>query len=347
MSRAVDYAPLTSDVTRADVRALKQAQGSGSGVAPAVLLAVVGGIIAVIAFVAAGGVGVLAGQSSPSRLLPVGIVVLIGAGIAAGGVLGSQGRWRDFVRLDRFARANGLVFRASDPAPAYSGAIFGRGGSRTVSPHLMAASGRFTEIGNYEYTTGSGKNRRTHRWGFAVVRLDRRLPHMVLDSRANNSFLGTNLPVAFDRDQVLSLEGDFDRHFTLYCPREYETDALYVFTPDLMALLIDEASPFDVEIVDDWMFVYSTNPFVLTQPAVWDRLLRIVDLVGVKMVQRTERYRDERVAPTTAASALAGALPDVVAPQGRRLRRGFPVAAVVIVVIVVVGWIALSSGLLR
>ena len=39
------------------------------------------------------------------------------------------------------------------------------------------------------------------------------------------------------RTQVLSLEGDFDRYFTLYCPKEYERDALYVFTPDLMALL--------------------------------------------------------------------------------------------------------------
>ena len=78
---------------------------------------------------------------------------------------------------------------------------------------------------------------------------------MVLDARSNNGlFGGTNLPSQFSKDQILSLEGDFSEYFTLYCPREYERDALYVFTPDLMALLIDQTSTFDVEIVDDWMF---------------------------------------------------------------------------------------------
>lgn len=43
---------------------------------------------------------------------------------------------------------------------------------------------------------------------------------------------------------MLSLEGDFDRYFTLYCPGDYERDALYVFTPDLLALLIDESRHF-------------------------------------------------------------------------------------------------------
>ena len=70
---------------------------------------------------------------------------------------------------------------------------------------------------------------------------------MVLDSRDNNGLVGgATLPATFRRDQVLSLEGDFNRYFTLYCPRQYERDALYVFTSDLISLLNDEADPFDV-----------------------------------------------------------------------------------------------------
>ncbi|GAA1220365.1 hypothetical protein GCM10009655_19930 [Rhodoglobus aureus] len=54
---------------------------------------------------------------------------------------------------------------------------------------------------------------------------------MVLDARANNQLFGfSNLPKSFARDQVLKLEGDFNEHFTLYSPRHYERDALYVFT---------------------------------------------------------------------------------------------------------------------
>ncbi|MEO7546479.1 MAG: hypothetical protein ABIT21_09370 [Terrimesophilobacter sp.] len=76
------------------------------------------------------------------------------------------------------------------------------------------------------------------------------VPNMILDAKSNN-FLWTNLPQNFSRNQVLSLEGDFDKHFTLYCPKEYEHDALYVFTPDLMTRLIDHAAGYDVELVDD------------------------------------------------------------------------------------------------
>lgn len=41
-----------------------------------------------------------------------------------------------------------------------------------------------------------------------------------------------------------------------------------------------EAAPFDVEIVDSWMFVYSATVFDLRNPAAHQRILRIVDTVG-------------------------------------------------------------------
>jgi hypothetical protein len=151
---------------------------------------------------------------------------------------------------------------------------------------------------------------------------------MVLDSRSNNGFFGTNLPESFGRNQVLSLEGDFDRHFTLYAPKEYERDALYLFTPDLMALLIDEASPFDVEIVDDWMFIYSARPFDSLQPASYQRLFSIMATVGAKTLSQSARYSDER--------AIA---PGMIAPQGARLRRGVSVLSVVAVTGIGAYWI--------
>jgi hypothetical protein len=125
---------------------------------------------------------------------------------------------------------------------------------------------------------------------------------------------------------VLSLEGDFDRYFTLFCPKQYERDALYVFTPDLMALCIDEVAPFDVEIVDDWMFVYSPRAFRMDDPALLDRLFRIIDVVGSKALRQTSRYHDDKAAVPFPAN--------VVAPSGQRLRRRFPVAAIVILAVV-------------
>jgi hypothetical protein len=132
-----------------------------------------------------------------------------------------------------------------------------------------------------------------------------------------------------DRKQILHLEGDFDEHFTLYCPQQYEQDALYIFTPDLMALLIDEASPYDVELVDQWMFVYSSRPFQMTEPAVLQRLFTIADTVGAKALDQTEHYADDRIGDPAA---------NFVAPQGARLKRGVSVFGVVVITGFVLFW---------
>ena len=208
--------------------------------------------------------------------------------------------------------------------------IFGIGDSRFAYDHLTSTSGRFFDLGSYEYSTGSGKNRSTSHWGFLALRLDRKLPNMVLDSKANNTFLGSDLPAHFSRDQILSLEGDFDKHFTLYCPKEYETDALYVFTPDVMALFIDDAGSFDVEIVDDWMFVYSPKRFPALDPATYQRLFTIIQTLGAKAVSQTENYHDDRVASPAA---------NIVAPQGQRLRHGTSIGALVVAGAFAVFWL--------
>src|ERR1044071_8257923 len=128
--------------------------------------------------------------------------------------------------------------------------------SRRWTGRVRGTRPRFVEFGNYQYTVQSGKNSTTYRWGYVAVKLDVPLPNIVLDALGNNGF-GSNLPASFQRAQRLSLEGDLDQHFTLYCPEGYEQDALYLFTPDIMARFIDHAAELDVEIVDDWMFLYA------------------------------------------------------------------------------------------
>jgi hypothetical protein len=219
--------------------------------------------------------------------------------------------WETLYRLSNFATANGLVFSPRDKRPSYPGLIFRRGYKADVTNHVSSTTGRFFDFGNFRWLEGAQSGQDNWRQqGFLAVRLDRRLPHIVLDAKAN----GTLRTVGSNR-QVLSLEGDFDNYFTLYCPPEYEIDALYVLTPDLMALLIDESDAFDVEIVDDWMFVHSAVPFDTANPDTVKRLMRIVSTVGAKAVRRSTNYRDERVGDFAA---------NVVAPRGRRMVWGIP-----------------------
>ncbi|WP_309127130.1 hypothetical protein [Microbacterium sp.] len=296
-------------------------------------------------------------------------LILIAVGLGVGiplSVVTSRRRRLSTYRIARFAQANGMAYEHRVDAPGLPGVIFQNGSARTSTALVRGFQPRFVEFGNYQYTTGSGKNRTTHHWGYVAVRLDVPLPNIVLDALGNNG-LGSNLPASFSRDQRLSLEGDFDRYFTLYCPRGYEADALYLFTPDIMARFIDHAAQLDVEIVDDWMFLYMQRPASTTDPATWAWLFGAVGALMTKFDQWA-RWRDERLRAAQAegsagpAAVSAGAAsaadstgatapvppaplpfappagmvvpPPGVAPPGRRLKKG--VSWVTIVVFIVV-----------
>lgn len=294
-------------------------------------------------------VGVLVIRTYPES--PIGIMLLTAAVVVATIAVRAAmrgGSWPLWARLDRFARANGMRFRPQVAGSDEVGMVFGRGDDRTTTELMRLGDGWLdgrVETANYRYsvTTGSGKYRstRTYRWAYLVIQLDRHLPQLVLDAVQNDARVfgigGSDLPASFASSQRLGLEGDFDRWFRLFVPEGYERDALYVLTPDLMALLIDQAgsgAALDVEIVDDRLYCYAPGHLDFGDPAVWQRLTSIVRTVGATTLRQTVRYADDRVGDR----AL-----DVVAPEGRRLRRGRVGVGTVIVVVVGFAWWVLTT----
>ncbi|MDR6143113.1 hypothetical protein QE375_002667 [Microbacterium foliorum] len=284
----------------------------------------------------------------------VAVAALLGLMLLAGLVIGivmlvrRSIRLRNLTRfrLARFAGANAMSYIERIDDPPLPGMIFSSGSSRMSTDVLRGVEPRFVEFGNYQYTTSNGKQSTTHRWGYVAVKLDVPLPNIVLDALGNNT-LGSTLAAAFRSDQRLSLEGDFDRYFSLYCPTGYEVDALYLFTPDVMARFIDHAAQLDVEIVDDWLFLYTRRNLSTLDPATWAWLFGAVGALLTKLDQWA-RWRDDRLrlaaqnpslptygapapapagAPALPFAAPAGMLtppPIGVAPPGQRLRRRSP-----------------------
>ncbi|WP_440710105.1 hypothetical protein [Herbiconiux sp. YIM B11900] len=199
--------------------------------------------------------------------------------------------------LTRFARSNGFEYEHGDRSTDYPGTLFQRGTDRVVIDRLRRRGGRLFEAGNYAYEPGNTHGVFTQRWGYLVVQLDRGMPHLFLNSRPNRLLGAGGVPRGLAGAQILQLEGEFDRHFTLYCPQGYERDALYVLSPDLMALLIDHAAPYDIEIVDDLLFVYSPDPFDLTSERDWRRIRELLDAILGKSIRQTARYTDARADP--------------------------------------------------
>lgn len=239
-------------------------------------------------------------------------------------------RW---LRLREFAAANGLRYTAESTDAGFEGAIFNVGRSRAILDRMTTSSGGYLEFGNYVYETGTARNAEQHSWGLVVLRLDRFLPHMLLDSVANNERRSTNLPRPYANAQRLQLEGDFNSHFTLYCPRDHERDALYVFTPDLMAALVDKAPTVDIEIIDNLMMLYFPKPFQFLDAYSYESIMDVVNVVGRSVAKRARRYFNPR--PRAAES---GRLPGHRLTTDRfavlhRLAR--PATAIVLVISVV------------
>ncbi|WP_404430155.1 hypothetical protein LG299_11020 [Microbacterium lacus] len=368
MSVPFDARPLTDPVDPVAVRSFSRSlriPGSLGGAQTAitiVIVVVVGSIFVsifagmmagVIASIAAIGSGTGASGVFGVVFSFVPMLLLAGAFVAIGFAIfrGFRGASDRRFRLDRFARANGMTYDPGVRGPALPGMIFNIGKSRQSTDLVRGQQPRFVEFGNYTYSTGSGKSRTTHQWGYVAVKLDVPLPHIVLDAEGNNSFFGSNLPIPFQRDQRLSLEGDFDRFFSLYCPAGYETDALYLFTPDIMARFIDNAAQLDVEIVDDWLFLYGKRQFTTLDPATWAWLFSAVAALLEKLAQWS-RWRDDQmradaasVPSITSDAALPFAAPvqalrppPGVAAPGKRLKRGIAWPAIIVGGVILLFW---------
>lgn len=246
--------------------------------------------------------------------------------------------YREQVRLYRFARLHGLRYLPDLRDPQRNGMIFtvGHGRQARNIMSLVDRSGRtLFELGNMMYVEGYGRNRRTYSYTYLCIDMRRHLPHMVLDSTRNNlrlfgKNLSSSLPAAFAKDQRLQLEGDFNNYFTLYAPKEYERDALYIFTPEVMAAMIDTAAQFDAEVVDDKLYFYSQQPAF--DEALLRRFFRVIQVAGAKFYRRSDYYADERLTDSRQANTVALA--------GKRLqKRGWFVAFVAIVISLLVMYI--------
>lgn len=232
------------------------------------------------------------------------------------------------IKLRGFASANNLIYLKDVAQTERPGLIFNEGYSRSVEAGFRSENAGFYELANYQYTTGSGKNTQVNLYGFLSIKLPRRLPNMVLDSRKNNLFGRiSNLPDAFKSDQKLSLEGDFDKYFTLYAPDEYKQDALYVFTPEIMQLLIERVSDYDIEIVDDYIFLYKKDGFDLTSADLLQSLFTLASKIQLEIGEQTDYYSDERVGNRQA---------NTVTVEGARLKSRVPIITIIIVILYII-----------
>lgn len=253
-------------------------------------------------------------------------IIPLGLAAIALGILQQHEERRRLIRRARtllLARENGWDFELETLAipPARSMRL---GTDRKVLDLVRLRRAPRIELGIFQTKVDAGKSTAIIRQDYLALALPQKLPNILLQAMPSGPRIGNAVavPAGIDPDQFLSLEGDFDRYFRLYCPPGYERDALYLFTPDIMALFIDHAHGCSVEIIDNWLIVSGKEGRLrgakITQ---WTGTLDLIAAVEEKLEQ-WDQWRDDskrRVAPRGTPRALARPKPDVAA-AGARLR---------------------------
>lgn len=130
---------------------------------------------------------------------------------------------------------------------AMTGNLFKIGHSQQVKNVIIGVYNNLPiKIFNYNFSTGSGKQRRDFRYTIFEIETKSEIPNMIL--MKNDFFAFTDLNALTSGKEKLNLEGDFNKYFKLYIVKDFQIEALQIFTPDIMAELIDKFKNVDMNI---------------------------------------------------------------------------------------------------
>jgi len=319
----IDYSALTEPLTREDVQAYIDVYSFPDKLPARKVFGATAVIIVVIVllFFVSGGL-------TTETMITAGIAVLAVCALAIAVVLKDDRPKLVTKRAKffKFAQTNNATALFYPEPNEYPGTLFQQGIVRMIPEAIRFMDG--VEIGNYTHEIEMTRYSSSTKWGYVRIPMTRRLPHMLLDAKSNDMFsIISNIPGGFTKDQVLKLSSNFNEYFTLYAPKEYERDALYIFTPDVMAALIDFVSKFDVEIVDTDLILYTPGHHPMGDATYLRELWQVIDTIRGEVSHQGKRYSDARIDDKTV---------NVVDKPGKRLKRKLPMFAVIYVIIVAV-----------
>lgn len=127
------------------------------------------------------------------------------------------------------------------------------------------------------------------------TQLERRLPHIVFDSKTAK---GRQFKSLYLEAQRISIQGSFDDVFDAYVPQDYAIDSLSFVTPEVMQLLID-AKSCDIEIANDKLLLFAPllsdntiNDFIKSGKAIADALNDNIDTYRDNRLKGEQRKTD-------------------------------------------------------
>lgn len=214
------------------------------------------------------------------------VLIVIPVSFAIGGYLHVKARLkRQFTQ--QFGASIGFTYTPTADMSTVSGRLFSIGRAQRIYDVLSGTqNGRPTRIFSYQYTVGSGKSSHTEYSTVFETRFSNDMPDIVLTTKQLG--YAADMP-PFGGGERVELEGDFNKYFSLKVPKGYEQEAYEIFTPDIMATLIDRAKDLNFEFNGPTLYIYSD--WLIMQR---DRLQAMFDLAEYLegLFQRSSRAVD-------------------------------------------------------
>lgn len=188
----------------------------------------------------------------------------------------------------RFAIVNGWQYKNFGNLGQEAGVMFKfeHGGGGTIS-HVVEgiANDRQFRIFNYKFSVGSGDGEIRYYYTVFAFKFNGAFPHIYLKNKHNSYHINIG--------EKISLPLEFANKFSLFAPKEYETEALEIFTPDVLAALLDNDFPHDVEFVDQEALIFTSGQIDSFEQLEkeFNRALEIEDMLDEKL----DKFKFEKI----------------------------------------------------
>lgn len=203
-------------------------------------------------------------------------------------------------RIELFAHKNGFKYVSNYAHYTDNGLPFEQFDYKNSSLNNVISgvvSGYKFYLGNYKYDNPKVALK-NYKFGLIAIDLKKELPNIYINSKSNDENVYGQLITGglggYKKSQKFDLEGDFNNHFNVYAPKDYERDALYILTPELMANIVDYAKDFDLEIIDNYLKMYRPNELIKYNETELDYIFKIIMYFGNEFKHNTKRYKDDR-----------------------------------------------------
>ncbi|OHA09979.1 MAG: hypothetical protein A3A44_01540 [Candidatus Sungbacteria bacterium RIFCSPLOWO2_01_FULL_60_25] len=193
---------------------------------------------------------------------------------------------KEFMR--QFAAANQFVYQGSGNVAELSGALFQRGHSRSVNDMVVGQrDGRPLRFFFYRYKVGSGRSEQTYSYTVCEIALPGAGPDVVVESRRDFDFSN----YAREGGREVPTESPFREHFRLTAPKDFEIEVLEIFTPEVMAWLMDRAEKYNFEFIRGRLYIFQKGH--MSRREQLKELLGIAEYLVTVIAPRILRIQDD------------------------------------------------------